>query len=373
MPESSGKPFHRFIRKRRESCRRFTTERLPSARPCCMTDWRSTSHRRYNPLTDEWVLVSPDRLQRPWLGEIAAIENEKRRPYDPQCYLCPGNVRANGEPNPQYSQTYAFDNDFPALQDASSPQNLDIEGLLVAATEPGRCRVVCFSPRHDQDMATMAPANARAVVDAWAQEYRNLGALPFVRAVTIFENRGAMMGASNPHPHGQIWANASIPSLELKEARAQRAYQDAHDACLLCSYLAIEEREQERIVHADEHVTVLVPFWASWPFEVLVLARRHTASLDDLRSEERDALASALQHLTVRYDRLFNTEFPYSMGFHQAPTDGEPHTPWHLHAHYYPPLLRSASIRKYVVGYEMLAQAQRDITPEEAARRLREA
>lgn len=337
-----------------------------------MRDWPASPHRRFNPLTGEWVLVSPHRLQRPWLGETVAPSEQPRPRYDPHCYLCPGNVRASGEHNPRYEQTFTFDNDFSALEEDARVERVEDDGLFVAAAEAGRCRVLCFSPRHDLDIATMSVPAVRAVVDAWAQEYAHLGELPYVNAVTIFENRGATMGASNPHPHGQIWANASIPNEMVKEERAQQSFYDEHGACLLCSYILREEREQERIVFADEHVCVIVPFWATWPFEVLVLPRRHTGSLDDLRSDERDALAGALQALTARYDRLFATPFPYSMGFHQRPTDGAAHERLHLHAHYYPPLLRSATIRKYAVGYEMLAQPQRDLTAEDAARRLRE-
>lgn len=332
------------------------------------------AHRRYNPLTGEWVLVSAHRLDRPWQGEASSALLKPRAAYDPECYLCPGNVRANGERNPQYESTFAFDNDFAALQPhAGDMREEDESGLFVAAAEAGRCRVLCFSPRHDLDLGTMDAPEVRRVVDTWAQEYTNLGAEPYVNAVTIFENRGAMMGASNPHPHGQIWANASIPNELLKESRALEQYMRTRNACLLCTYVQREIEEQERVVHLDEHVCALVPFWAIWPFEVLVLPRRHVSALDVLNNEERDALAAAISQLTRRYDRLFNVPFPYSMGFHQRPVDGEAHNEWHMHAHYYPPLLRSAGVRKYQVGYEMLAQPQRDSTPEEAARRLRSA
>jgi UDPglucose--hexose-1-phosphate uridylyltransferase len=295
-----------------------------------------------------------------------------RPQYDPQCYLCPGNTRAGGEQNPQYQRTFVFDNDYAALDAHPPAGSMNEDGLFVAASEAGRCRVLCFSPRHDLDIATMAPPLVRDVVDAWANEYTALGALEDIHAVTIFENRGAMMGASNPHPHGQIWANQSIPQHLVQETQTQAAYLHDRGSCMLCTYRTRELAHGERVVYSDESVTIVVPFWAQWPFETLVLPSRHVASLDALTPVERDALAAALSDLTARYDRVFAAYFPYSMGFHQRPTDGAAYEAWHMHAHYYPPLLRSASIRKHAVGYEMLAQAQRDTTPEQAARRLRE-
>lgn len=335
-----------------------------------MDDWRNLPHRRRNPLIDEWVLVSPRRLERPWQGETVEAHTAARPPYDPDCFLCPGNLRANGERNPPYRTTFAFENDYAALMQDVPEVLVDEHGLLVAHSERGYCRVLSFSPRHDLDIATMESASVRAIVDAWAVQYLELSALRHVSAVTIFENRGAMMGASEPHPHGQVWANESVPVEVAKETRALTTYAAARGKCLLCAYASLEIANEERLVYANEHVIVVVPFWACWPFETLVLPRRHVRSIDELASEERDALAQALQTLTARYDRLFNVPFPYSMGIHQRPTNG-PHDEWHLHAHYYPPLLRSATIRKYQVGYEMLAQPQRDFTPEDAARRLR--
>jgi UDPglucose--hexose-1-phosphate uridylyltransferase len=312
-------------------------------------------------------------LDRPWQGESALPSSLPRPAYDPRCYLCPGNVRVNGRRNPRYDHTFVFDNDYSALEPDAAADPFNVEDLLIAHGEPGRCRVLCFSARHDLDIANMETAAVRAVIDAWAQEYVQLGQLPYVNAVTIFENRGAAMGASNPHPHGQIWANASVPNELHKETLAQAKYLERRHACLLCSYVTHEIADGTRVIHVDRHVCVIVPFWAIWPFEVLVVPRRHVGSIDALVPEERDALAEAVQGLCARYDRLFATPFPYSMGFHQRPTDGGVYEQWHAHAHYYPPLLRSASIRKYVVGYELLAQPQRDLTAEEAARRLREA
>jgi UDPglucose--hexose-1-phosphate uridylyltransferase len=335
-----------------------------------VSDWRAYPHRRRNPLTGEWVLVSAHRLDRPWQGERSQARARARPPYDPACYLCPGNTRANGERNPAYETTFQFENDYAALLPDVPEGGID-DGLLTARTERGTCRVLCFSPRHDLDIASLELAAVRGVVDAWAQTYRDLSAIEFVQAVTIFENRGAAMGASNPHPHGQIWANESIPNELLKETRELTEYRAAKGSCLLCAYVQREIDARERVVYSDEHVAVIVPFWAVWPFETLVLPRRHAAALDALASEERDALARAMQMLVRRYDRLFDAPFPYSMGVHQQPCDGRTHDEWHVHAHYYPPLLRSASVRKYMVGYEMLAQPQRDITAETAAERLR--
>ena len=325
-------------------------------------------HRRLNLLTGEQVLVSPHRTARPWQGQMENPVVEQRPEYDPTCYLCPGNERAGGARTPPYTSTYVFDNDFAALLPDTKPGRFDRDGLLVAESERGICRVVCFSPRHDLTLAGMATTAVRQVVDAWTAQYRELGALPWVRHVQIFENRGAMMGASNPHPHGQIWANERLPNEPAKELVQQRA----HRGCLLCDYLDAELADGERIVVSNQRFVALVPFWAAWPFETLVLPRTHSGSLLGLTEPDRDGLADILCRLTRRYDGLFGVPFPYSMGLHQPPTDGADHPEWHLHAHFYPPLLRSATVRKFMVGYELLAGPQRDITPETAAARLRE-
>ena len=317
-------------------------------------------HRRYDLLRDEWVLVSPHRTQRPWQGQVEDRPPETRPAYDPGCYLCPGNVRANGERNPDYEATFVYDNDFPALLPEGESVEVDDGGLLVARSERGLCRVICYSPRHDLTLGEMTTPDVRRVVDVWAEQTVEIGSLPYISHVQIFENRGAMMGSSNPHPHGQIWSNETVPELPSRELSAQRRYLAANATCLLCDYLRRELAVGARIVVENEQFVALVPFWAVWPFETLVLSRRHVADIPSLAASERDGLADILRRLTARYDNLFRVTFPYSMGFHQAPTDGpvEGHPEWHLHAHFYPPLLRSATVRKFMVGYEMLANAQ---------------
>jgi len=329
-------------------------------------------HRRYNPLTNEWILVSPHRSDRPWLGQIEKLPKESRPTYDPGCYLCPGNGRAGGRRNPNYDSTFVFDNDFSALVSDRFAAELDEQGLIRASSERGICRVICFSPRHDLTLPEMSHAEIRRVVDVWAEQTVELGALDYINYVQIFENKGEMMGASNPHPHCQVWANEHVPTEPAKELRSLSAYLNEHGTCLLCNYLASELTADERIVLQNEHFIALVPFWAVWPFETMVLARRHVGDLPGLTGPERDALADIIKRLTTRYDNLFCVSFPYSMGFHQSPTDGVSHPEMHLHAHYYPPLLRSAAVRKFMVGYEMLGSPQRDLTAEMAAARLRE-
>jgi UDPglucose--hexose-1-phosphate uridylyltransferase len=334
-------------------------------------DLRTTPHRRWNPLLREWVLVSPHRTQRPWLGKVDKTAPAPAVAYDPECYLCPGNLRAEGLRNPAYTETFVFDNDYPAMLPNVEPNEMDEEGLLVARVERGICRVVCFSPRHDLTIPRMQQDEVRRVVEVWAQQYKELGEVPWVKHVQIFENRGALMGASNPHPHCQIWANGELPNIPVRERAAMRAFLAGNEKCLLCEYLRLEIEDGERIVCENESFVALVPFWAVWPFETMILSRRHTASLAELDGKEQAALADILRRLTIRYDNLFETAFPYSMGFHQEPTDGESHPEFHFHAHYFPPLLRSATVQKFMVGYELLAGPQRDITAEGAAARLR--
>lgn len=332
-------------------------------------------HRRFNPLKREWVLVSPHRTQRPWQGQTETKAAEVALRYDPECYLCPGNVRAGGVRTDKYTSTYVFENDFAALK-PDSPRfssDEDGKGLLVAEGESGVCRVICFSPRHDLTLAKMSVAEIHKVVDVWADQCVELGSRNDISYVQIFENRGAMMGASNPHPHGQIWASRSIPNEVVAELHGQREYFAKNRTVLLCEYQEMEESLGERVVAQNASFIAVVPYWAVWPFEVMILPRRHVARLQDFTDTERSDFAAILQSVTATYDQVFDTPFPYSMGLHPAPFDGEEHPGWQFHAHFYPPLLRSASIRKFMVGYELLGSPQRDITPESAAERLRQA
>jgi UDPglucose--hexose-1-phosphate uridylyltransferase len=330
-------------------------------------------HRRLNALTGEWVLVSPHRTTRPWQGEVANPTRRAEPEYDPDCYLCPRNIRAGGIGNPDYRATFVFENDYAALKPDVAQDRLDIEsrGLLVAETEPGICRVMCFSPRHDLTLATMNVRDIEVVVRVWIEQFRELGAKKSIQHVQIFENRGAMMGASNPHPHCQIWATASIPEAPRKELVNQQLYKKSHGSCLLCDYLELEMRQKVRLMGENEDFVALVPFWAVWPFETLVCSKRHFGSMLDFEKREARALSEILKKVTATYDEVFDVPFPYSMGFHQSPTDKREHPEWHFHAHFYPPLLRSATVRKFMVGFEMLGTPQRDITPEIAAERLR--
>ena len=331
-------------------------------------------HRRFDPLRGRWVLVSPHRTQRPWQGEVSRTDVKPALHYDPSCYLCPGNVRAGGKQNPQYTAVFAFTNDYAALL-PDSPQGGTESGhrLLLAESERGVCRVLCFHPDHSLTLAGMEVADIVHVVEAWTAEFIELGARPEIRHVQIFENRGAMMGASNPHPHCQIWATEHIPDEPAAELTNQRAYHRLYDSCLLCDALKVELEQRQRIVCENDEFVVLVPFWAVWPFETLVLSRTHLGSLDAFGSAQQHGLADILKQLTTIYDRLFSTSFPYTMGFHQRPTDGKQYPEWHFHGHFYPPLLRSATVRKFMVGFEMLGMPQRDITPESAAEQLRSA
>ncbi len=326
-------------------------------------------HRRYNPLTGQWVLVSPQRARRPWQGGREQPPAEDRPLYDPDCYLCPGNLRANGERNPAYDDTFVFVNDFAAvLPDA--PDLADNQAsLLRMRPVRGEARVICFSPRHDLTLARMSTAEIEIVLDLWARQTSELGGR--YQWVQIFENRGELMGASNPHPHGQIWATNELGDIPAAEDRCQRAYYERRGSPLLLDYAGLELEERERLVLENETWIAVVPYWALWPFETLLLPRKHRPRLPDLNRRERRDLAEILKRLLVRYDNLFEVPFPYSMGWHGAPYDNGDSSHWQLHAHFYPPLLRSATVKKFMVGYEMLAEAQRDITAEQAAERLR--
>jgi UDPglucose--hexose-1-phosphate uridylyltransferase len=341
------------------------------ANPAIEFDANKQPHRRFNPLLREWILVSPHRTQRPWQGQVESRAAKSEVEYDPTCYMCPGNTRSTGNANPQYENVFIFDNDFPALLPEGPRGSVNKNNLLVAETETGICRVLCFSPKHHLTLAMMEPPDIRAVVDSWAAQFVELGARDDINYVQIFENRGAMMGASNPHPHCQIWSTATVPNIPRMEQESQLAYGDAHGLCLLCDYYRLEKNTGARTVVENEHFLALVPYWAVWPFETMILSRRHVASIDELNPAERDALSHLLKRLTTRYDNLFETSFPYSMGFHQRPTDGKQHPEWHFHAHFFPPLLRSATVRKFMVGFELLGMPQRDITAETSAERLR--
>ena len=326
-------------------------------------------HRRFNPLLGQWVLVSPHRTKRPWLGQVERLPAEGRPAYDPQCYLCPGNRRAGEAVNPKYSHTLVFVNDFSALL-PDTPADPGASDLLqrVEAVR-GECRVICFSPRHDLTVAQMPSPDIRRVVDVWAEQVTDLGRT--YRWVQLFENKGAVMGCSNPHPHGQVWAGSSLPNEAAAEERQQRHYFEQRDSQLLLDVAEREAGQGTRVVVQNEHWLALVPFWAIWPFETLLLPRRHVLRLPDLSDAERNSLADLLRRLLIRYDNLFEVSFPYSMGWHGAPTDDGEYEHWQLHAHFYPPLLRSATVKKFMVGYELLGEAQRDLTPEQAADRLR--
>jgi len=331
----------------------------------------ASSHRRFNPLTGEWVLVSPHRANRPWHGQVETTPPENLPPYDANCYLCPRNERAGGIRNPDYSSTFVFDNDYSSLLPAENPAYAVDNPLLVSVYERGICRVVCFSPRHDLTLPELDQSAVENIIRTWMNQTVELGAKDFVQYVQIFENKGAMMGCSNPHPHSQVWGTQYISNEPAKELENQKAYFNQHGRALLANYLVQELRHTERILFSNDHFIALIPYWAAWPYETMIIARRNVAWLSELTSEEISALAQTLQRITTRYDNLFETSFPYAMGFHQAPFDGRPHPEWILHAHFYPPLLRSATVRKFMAGYEMLVMPQRDITPEFAAESLR--
>jgi len=327
-------------------------------------------HRRYNPLLGQWVLVSPHRTKRPWLGQVERVSPEHRPPYDPQCYLCPGNRRAGNATNPPYTSTLVFVNDFSALLPDAPTEAAKTDKLFRVEPVRGECRVLCFSPRHDLTLAQMQTTEIRRVVDVWAEQMTDLGRS--YRWVQLFENKGAVMGCSNPHPHGQVWASSSLPNQAAAEDHHQKAYLQQNGTPLLVDVAQSEVRAGTRVLIENEHWLVMVPFWAVWPFETLLLPRRHVLRLPDLSDQERTSLADILRRLLIRYDNLFETSFPYSMGWHGAPMDSGEYQHWQLHAHFYPPLLRSATVKKFMVGYELLAEAQRDLTPEQAAQRLRQ-
>ena len=325
-------------------------------------------HRRFNPLINEWVLVSPHRAKRPWQGQVEKSDEADKQAFDPSCFLCAGNKRINGEQNPDYSGTFVFRNDFAALKDDTPVVTTD-DPLFKMATEQGESRVICFSPDHSKSLPLLSVAELTTVVDTWQSECAQLGQT--YASVQVFENKGAMMGCSNPHPHGQIWAQQQLPTLVEKKQNAQRAYWQNHKTNLLSDYAAREVANKERVVALNKDWLVVVPYWAAWPFETLVLPRFTVTRMTELNAAQKISLAEILKILTTQYDNLFNSSFPYSMGWHGAPYDGSEHPEWTLHASFFPPLLRSATVKKFMVGYEMLAEAQRDLTAEQAAERLR--
>ena len=328
-------------------------------------------HRRYNPLLDEWILVSPQRAKRPWQGQNEVISDEKKPEYDETCYLCPGNERINGGTNPKYESCYVFDNDFPALLKNEVSFDLQQEDLFKINPERGINRVICFSPKHNVTLAEMQITEIENVIKVWKEQYLELSAIDYINHVQIFENKGSVMGCSNPHPHGQIWAQSSLPTQVKKTQDNLLKYYQKTGKSLLKDYVDNELQKKERIIAENEHFVLLVPFWATWPYETMIISKRHFSNIAEITEEEIKSYAEMIHIITVKYDNLFKTSFPYSAGIHQAPTDGLSHDEWHFHMHFYPPLLRSATVKKFMVGYELLAEAQRDLTAEQSAEILR--
>ncbi len=329
------------------------------------------SHRRYNPLTGEWVLVSPQRTSRPWQGKVEETTTETKPEYDPLCYLCPGNERVGGKKNPVYEDTFVFKNDYSALSIEQDSNKINIDDLIISENEPGICKVVCFSPKHNLTLAEMEVEKIRAVIDTWVNEFEELSNKGEINYVQIFENKGEIMGCSNPHPHSQIWATHSVPVEPQRETIYQENFLKVRQSCLLCDYLKLETELGERLVIENEDFAVLVPFWGIWPFETMIISKRHIKDISGFSETEKNSFAEILKEITSVYDKVFNVSFPYSAGIHQAPTDDKEYPGWHFHYHFYPPLLRSALIKKFMVGFEMLAEPQKDFSAETGAEVLK--
>jgi len=334
-------------------------------------DINNVPHRRYNILTGEWILVSPHRTKRPWHGKTEENKFVEKQTYDSSCYLCPGNTRASGDTNPDYKEPYSFINDFSSLL-PDSPELNHEDGLLKAESEQGICKVVCFSPDHSLTLPLMEEDDITKVIQMWKKEYLELGSGENINYVQIFENKGAIMGCSNPHPHGQIWSQSSIPTEVSKKSVKFKEYWKENQRSLLSDYLKQELETRERILEENEHFVALIPYWAVWPFEAMIIPKKHLQHIGQLNEAEEKSYAEIIKKLTIKYDNLFETSFPYSSGIHQIPTDGNDYPEWHFHMSFYPPLLRSATVKKFMVGYEMFAGPQRDITAEQAAKRLNE-
>jgi UDPglucose--hexose-1-phosphate uridylyltransferase len=337
-----------------------------------MFEIKEHPHTRQNILTGEWVLVSPNRAKRPWQGKVETVPMDNRPEYDAKCYLCSGNIRSDGSTNPAYKETFVFTNDFSALIKDAPSGEINENNLLVAKSESGICKVICFSPNHSLTLPLMEETDIEKVITVWQKEFHEVSKNEWIKYIQIFENKGDVMGCSNQHPHGQIWASSSIPVELEKETNQQKKYYEIHRKSLLSDYVKIEIEKQERIVLEDKHFIVVVPFWAVWPYETMIISKRHVPDIEQFTEKEKKSLAAILKKLTIKYDNIFNTSFPYSAGMHQRPVNDGLHEEWHWHMHFYPPLLRSASVKKFMVGYEMLANPQRDITPEMAATKLRE-
>jgi UDPglucose--hexose-1-phosphate uridylyltransferase len=333
------------------------------------TNLSEYSHKRLNILTGEWVLVSPHRAKRPWQGQNETLIKEVRPTYDETCYLCAGNTRINGEVNPEYKDVYVFTNDFAALQKDSASFTIK-DGLLEAQSETGICKVICFSPDHSKSLADMEVEDINKVIKVWREEFQSLGAMDDINYVQIFENKGDVMGCSNPHPHGQIWSQSTLPNEVVKKDQHQRTYFDEHHSSLLGDYLLQELKLKERIIFENDGFIILVPFWAIWPFEAMIAPKKWQMDISNMDEADTLHFAEAISVLTKAYDKLFDVSFPYSSGIHQAPTNNQNNEHWHWHMCFYPPLLRSATIKKFMVGYEMFGSPQRDITPELAVKMI---